>query len=420
MSKIWNYYRIKDIAKVSRGASPRPIQNYLTDDEVNGIPWIKISDATKVKKYIESTEEYIIPSGAGKSNLVLPGDLIVSNSATPGIPRFLKIKACIHDGWLLLRKLKNVKKEFLFYLIESIRSKLKNQGTGSIFINLSIDILANEVVFIPTLEEQTKIANYLDAETSKIDRKISILEQKYEKLEEYKQSVIFETVTKGLDNNVAMKDSGIDWIGNIPDHWEVKRVKDIALCYAGGTPDTRKEEYWNNGQNYWAASGNLKNGFINLSILKKITDEAIENSSTKKIIPYTTLLAMTGATCGEVGYSNELIYANQSVCAIKNNKKITHFKYLFYSLMIFRKAVEDMKSGGAQGGITVSDIKFFKILVPDYQEQEKIVIFLDKICLKIDKKKEIIKKQIELLKEYKQTIIYEAVTGKIEIGELYA
>lgn len=352
------------------------------------------------------------------------GDILLVKNGSIGNCAFVNTNE-LFSIWVplaLIKIKKDFNSKFVYYNIvaEHTQLYLKENAADAAQPNISIATINNIVIPNISLEQQTAITNYLDQETSKIDCKISILEQKYEKLEEYKQSVIFETVTKGLDGNVEMKDSGIDWIGDIPKHWEVKRVKDIALCYAGGTPDTRKEEYWNNGQNYWAASGNLKNGFINLSILKKITDEAIENSSTKKIIPYTTLLAMTGATCGEVGYSNELIYANQSVCAIKNNKKITHFKYLFYSLMIFRKAVEDMKSGGAQGGITVSDIKFFKILVPDYQEQEKIVIFLDKICLKIDKKKEIIKKQIELLKEYKQTIIYEAVAGKIEIGELYA
>lgn len=92
-------------------------------------------------------------------------------------------------------------------------------------------------VFIPPLVEQESIAAYLDTETSKIDRKISILEQKFEKLEEYKQSVIFETATKGLDNNVPMKDSGIDWIGDIPAHWEVSRLKDCALIKKGESFD---------------------------------------------------------------------------------------------------------------------------------------------------------------------------------------
>lgn len=427
MSKMWNSYRIKDIAKVSRGASPRPIQNYLTDDEVNGIPWIKISDATKVKKYIESTEEYIIPSGAGKSNLVLPGDLIVSNSATPGIPRFLKIKACIHDGWLLLRKLKNVKKEFLFYLIESIRSKLKNQGTGSIFINLSIDILANEVVFIPTLEQQTKIANYLDTETSKIDRKISILEQKYEKLEEYKQSVIFETVTKGLDKNVELKDSGIDWIGEIPKHWELKRVKEFVKLSQGLSVNS--SEYVDESDVVLIRMGNIKKGGkIDLNHKNVYLPSKFKKSSKQYLLKENDIIiAMTdmspnldflGVPAKLIGLNEDLTYiVNQRVGKLNFKTKDLNIDYFKYYLMtpLAKNQFKAEGLGTIQGNMSDSHFSNLFFVQPSWNEQNNMVTYLNTICSKIDKKVEIIKKQIELLKEYKQTIIYEAVTGKMEI-----
>lgn len=407
MNKNWNSYRIKDIAKVSRGGSPRPIQNYLTDDEVNGIPWIKISDATKVKKYIESTEQYILQSGVGKSNMVLPGDLIVSNSATPGIPRFLKIKACIHDGWLLLRKLKNVKKEFLFYLIESIRSKLKNQGTGSIFINLSIDILANEIVFIPPINEQEKIANFLDLETSKIDRKISILEQKFDKLEDYKQSVIFETVTKGIDNSVAMKDSEIDWIGDIPAHWEVKRVKDLFLLKKGKNAGTYAAEYIHDEENkgeYPVYSGQTENEGVMGSI---------------KTFEYTYLNGVLfTTTVGAKAMSVKRLFNKFSLsqnCGLLVPTKEINLSYSYYLISSCFSFARQSIPSHMQPSLRKEDLNIFYCLDIPLNEQESIGVYLDSFTSKVDKKKEIIKKQIELLKEYKQTIIYEAVTGKMEI-----
>ena len=315
---------------------------------------------------------------------------------------------------------KKINSKFLYYITASEDFKIyalkSMKGVGGLRRINSKFALTYTINNYP-LSQQTTIANYLDHHTTKLDKEISLLEQKVEKLDEYKQALIYETVTKGLDKNVPMKDSGIEWIGMIPEHWEVKRVKDFSQCYAGGTPETNKDEYWESGTNYWAASGNLKNGLINLDILKKITDLATKNSSTKKINPFTTLIAMTGATCGEVGYSDTTIYANQSVCAIKNKKRNSNYKYIFYYFLSARKDVESLKLGGAQAGINGDDVKHIKIVFPNILEQQQIIEYLDEQCSKIDKKKELINKKVELLKEYKQSLIYEAVTGKIEVGE---
>ena len=111
-------YKISDLCDIRRGASPRPIKNYIVDSYDNSLPWVKIADATKdSSRYIYDTKERVSLEGSKKSVEVLPGDLILSNSATPGLPKFMKVKACIHDGWLLLRNFKNVRKEFLYYIL---------------------------------------------------------------------------------------------------------------------------------------------------------------------------------------------------------------------------------------------------------------------------------------------------------------
>lgn len=164
----WKEYRFSQLCDISRGASPRPIQDYLTKNE--GMPWVKIADATNnSSKYIKTTNENIKLNGVNKSVRVYKGDLILSNSATPGLPKFMGIDACIHDGWMLLRNFKNITKEFAYWLLLNERKKLVHQGNGSVFINLKTDILKNHIVKVPNIDTQNKIVKILDQINDKIE-----------------------------------------------------------------------------------------------------------------------------------------------------------------------------------------------------------------------------------------------------------
>ncbi|MCT8547973.1 restriction endonuclease subunit S [Glaesserella parasuis] len=180
----WKQVRFSEICDITRGGSPRPIQEYMTND---GVPWIKISDATASNsRFIEKTKEFIKTSGISKSREVFPGDLILSNSATPGIPKFMRIYACIHDGWLLLRNFNGAEKEFIYWLLLNERDKLIQQGNGSVFTNLKTDILKNHIVNIPDdIEEQKRIATILN----NIQEKIELNTQINQTLEQIAQTI---------------------------------------------------------------------------------------------------------------------------------------------------------------------------------------------------------------------------------------
>jgi Restriction endonuclease S subunits len=155
----WKYEKFSNLCDIVRGGSPRPINEWLASE---GIPWVKISDVSRSgTRYISCTNEFIKPAGKLKSRTVYPGDLILSNSATPGIPMFMNIEACIHDGWLLLRNFRGLDKLFCFYLLKNERNKLVNQGNGSVFTNLKTEILKEHYVRIPPLSEQKAIAHIL-------------------------------------------------------------------------------------------------------------------------------------------------------------------------------------------------------------------------------------------------------------------
>ncbi|WP_283693144.1 restriction endonuclease subunit S [Clostridium perfringens] len=153
--KGWKISKIGEVVKIIRGASPRPIQNYLAS---KGIPWLKISDATSsASRYIYSTKEFIIEEGISKSRKVEKGTLVLSNSATPGIAKIMDIEACVHDGWLIFNEYKNINKEYIYYYLSREREKILLMSNGSVFRNLKTDILKNYPIIIPN----SKILDYI-------------------------------------------------------------------------------------------------------------------------------------------------------------------------------------------------------------------------------------------------------------------
>ena len=143
----WGEATISKYLDVKRGGSPRPIQDYIVP---KGIPWVKIADATSISSpFIFSTKEFIKPEGLKKTVKLNAGNLILSNSATPGLPKFLMLDACIHDGWLYFPKIDKFSKEYLYLLFLSIRQNLVGQGNGSIFTNLKIEIIKNQRIVDP-------------------------------------------------------------------------------------------------------------------------------------------------------------------------------------------------------------------------------------------------------------------------------
>jgi type I restriction enzyme, S subunit len=145
--KGWEVKRLKEILLIKRGGSPRPIQDFIAK---TGLPWVKISDATAIKSpFLFSTKEFIKPEGLKKTVLMKKGSLVLSNSATPGLPVFLELDACIHDGWLHFQDIKDLTYNYLYLFFLAIREDLIGQGNGSIFVNLKTDILKEYKTSIP-------------------------------------------------------------------------------------------------------------------------------------------------------------------------------------------------------------------------------------------------------------------------------
>jgi type I restriction enzyme S subunit len=158
--KGWEVYRLKELLTIKRGGSPRPIQDFMAD---SGLPWVKISDATAINNpFLFETKEFIKHEGLRKTVLMKKGSLILSNSATPGLPIFLELDACIHDGWLHFQDIKLLSYNFLYLFFLEIRKDLVGKGNGSIFINLKTDILKEYQISVSTPEVLSRFNKVID------------------------------------------------------------------------------------------------------------------------------------------------------------------------------------------------------------------------------------------------------------------
>ena len=234
----WVRHQLLDLCDITRGASPRPIHDWIA---ASGVPWVKIADASATpSRCIEHTREYIRPSGRDKSVSVFPGDLILSNSATPGIPKFIGIEACIHDGWLLLRNFRGLDRLFAYYLLLHERDAIVGKGTGSVFTNLKTDTLKRHGVRVPLPEEQRAIAHILGT----LDDKIELNRRMNATLEALARALFrswfvdFDPVRAkmegrdtGLPKEIAdlFPDRLVDSeLGNVPAGWRAGTLADVA------------------------------------------------------------------------------------------------------------------------------------------------------------------------------------------------
>lgn len=225
----WKERKFVDFLKIKRGASPRPIEKFITTN-ADGINWIKIGDGSKNNKYITATVEKITPEGQLRSVSVSAGDFLLSNSMSFGRPYILAIDGCIHDGWLRLSEFNSEADPiFLYYLLSSpvVQEQYESLAAGSGVQNLNKDIVKNVTVCLPDIYEQKAIADAL----SQFDEHISNLNALLEKK---------RNIRKGMLHDLT---SGSTRLEGFKDVWTSCTVGDCAQIYQGGTPNTNNPNY---------------------------------------------------------------------------------------------------------------------------------------------------------------------------------
>lgn len=308
----------------------------------------------------------------------------------------------------------NINPDFLNYYLNSDSTVFQTSlfQNGSCAANLSAEKVSNYYICTPILKEQQAIVNFLDEKCVKIDKVIGEIEEQIQVLEDYKKSLITETVTKGLDKNVPMKDSGIDWIGKIPWNWQIKKIKYLFKVINGSTPDSDYLDYWD-GDITWITPADMPDfGYISKGE-RSITLKGYKSCGTT-LVPFNSIVVSSRAPIGKINITEDTLCTNQGCkCLVSNNLCNKYYYYFLYSQ---KEQLIDAGRGTTFIELSTYSLSNFYALLPPIKIQEQIAGYLDKECTKIDKTINDKKEQLETIKEYKKSLIYEYVTGKKRVA----
>lgn len=370
-----------------------------------------------VKKDIDSG---LVPEEYSSYQIVKPGFIIVRSTDLQNDKTSLRIGYVCNEGiitsaYLGLQVKGNNNDKYLYYFLHDwdITKEIYRHGNG-LRQSLSWNDLRDVNVLLPPLSEQDAIVRYLDSATSKIDKAIAMQQKMIDLLNERKQIIIQNAVTKGLDDKVEMKDSGVEWIGMIPKHWEILKLKRCAFIKTGTTPPTNERKYFEGGRISWFTPGDMNNMHLEFAS-KMITQKAIDDKVGRLFPAKTIYFVGIGATVAKVSACDFEASSNQQINAIICNKSLD-YRFATYVLKSEQEFIRNMANYVTLPIINQSDTGLIDMIVSPKSEQQAIVAYLDKQMQRFDSAISNCRRQIALLQERKQIIINEVVTGKVKVS----
>lgn len=373
------------------------IQNGILD--FNNNVYVK----TKVAESIVLRKNDILITARNGSPALIGKNAIIDTDITATFGAFM----------MIFRANKSLFSMFAFYLMNVSFNFYRTFFTTSTVNQLTAAIFNGIEVPLPSISEQQKIADFLDKKTAQLDKVKALLEEQILKLKDYRASLIYETVTKGLDKTVPMKDSGIDWIGQVPQGWGVSKLKNL-LKIKDGTHDT--PSYVDSGIPLITTKNiNSFSNYIDFSTAKNISYKDYILINRRSDVEYgDILMPMIGTVGGAVQVTTKNSFSIKNVALFKAGFDLIMSKYLYYQLNsdIVNNQLEFLMSGGVQSFVSISILEQLQIINPSEKDKKKIVRFLDEKTQKIDKLIQIKNQQIENINKQRQTLIYDYVTGK--------
>lgn len=409
----WELGRVKDFYKFFTGFTPDTSRVEYYGD-INDFVWVTIADMTSKK--IESSKQTLsdIFIKEKRPQVSRLGSLLYSFKLSVGKVAFANTDLYTNEAIATFEDGPNINLRFLYYSSYLIEFNSETNIYGAKLLNS--DRIRNACIVQPSLSEQTKIADFLDKKTAQLDKAKALLEEQIQKLKDYRASLIYETVTKGLDKTVPLKDSGIDWIGQVPKGWVVKRLKYLVNKIGSGKTPLGGSEIFEETGILFIRSQNIHNGLIQLEdkstyINRNIHRQMIGTSVEKNDI----LLNITGASIGRVAKYDLDVEANvnQHVCIIRCDRFVLP-DYLMYFIMseFGQFMIKIHQISGNREGLSFDNIGNFKIIIPDLDYQYKISQYLNKKMLIINQMIKTKEQQIENINKQRQTLIYDYVIGK--------
>lgn len=398
----WDYCKVKHVANTYAGGTPSTVVDSFWH---NGeIPWLPSGKLQNCE--ITSAEKFITQDGLNGSSTkwIKPNTVLLAlTGATCANIGYLTFPACANQSVIAIdENTDKANSRFLYFMFLNMRSQILTHQTGGAQAGINDSDVKNLYLLKPSLEEQSQIAEFLDYKTNLIDATIEKKKRLIELLKEKRQAVINEAVTKGLNPNAKMKDSGVEWLGVIPEHWNVKKLK-LHLEFLNNirVPIDSSERFDRQGEYpYYGASG----------IIDYVDDYLFDG----KYI----LIGEDGANI--LSRSTPLAFIAEGKFWVNNHAHILGvpvgvLEYFCYQLELIDYT--PIASGSAQPKLTKDAIANIKIFIPPVKEQTEICKHINDITKRIDFISSNIEKVIEKLQAYRQSLISEAVTGKIDVRE---
>ncbi len=387
--------------------------DFFSSDET-GFPLIRIRDITsgEIATYYEGSypNEYIVKTG----------DVLIGMDGDFNVRIWKNCDALLNQRCCRVFDSQQIRKRFMAYYLPHYLKVVNDLTWSTTVKHLLADDINNIYVSYPKMTEQQAISDFLDVQCSEIDSIILALEKQIETLKQYKKSLIAETVTKGLDKSVPMKDSGIEWMGSIPTHWSINRTRYLAKICSGATPSKDVFSYWE-GEIPWVSSQEVKVDII-LDTSLHISDDAIRSCSTQVMSAGTLVMVVRSGILQHtipVALLGVPATINQDVKAFTFTSQMLpgYYKYFIQGKNDTLLSVL-MKDKTTVESIDNNLLLSMKIPMPPILEQEEIVAFLDKRCAEIDRIIFDKTTQLTTIQQHKKSLIYEYVTGKKRVKEV--
>lgn len=377
---------------------------------------MQIRNGQDYKLYTDNDRYPVIGSGgcfAYCSRFLYDGEaLLLGRKGTIDKPLYIKGRFWVVDTMFYAVPKIALNVRYCYY--QALTIPFDKYSTSTALPSMTQTDLGYHIFCLPPFVEQQVIVAYLDKRCSEIDKAIATQQKRIALLQELKQSIITHAVTQGIHSDVPLKDSGVEWIGKVPEHWEVMKT---SLLYtnigSGTTPSTSKQEYYEDDGFCWLQTGDLNDGYIT-DTSKKISKVAVKDYKLRFYPVGSIVIAMYGATIGKIGLLKIPTATNQACCVLPYSNKMNEM-YAFYVCQIAKSQMLLEAVGGGQPNISQDIIKKLKLPVPPLCEQQAIAVYLDGRCSEIDKAIATQQKRIALLQELRQSVIKEVITGKIKV-----
>lgn len=408
----WNLGRVKNLTYVKARIG---WQGMRSDEFIDSTDWFCVTGTDFKDGAIDWSNCYCIEEwrfDQDKKIQLQLDDILITKDGTIGkvaLIDSLPKKTTLNSGVFVTRPYLNAYNiKYFYWVLNSnvFKEFIDYFKNGSTILHLYQNVFERFIFPIPTKSHQPLIANYLDVKTELIDKKANLLKNKIVYYKELRKSIINETVTKGLDKSVKLKESGIDWIGQIPEHWEVKRLKDVDLVIMGQSP--KSDDYNFEFKGFPFLQGNAEFGPLhpNPSVWCEVANKVIEIND---------ILLSVRAPIGAVNIANRKYGIGRGLCAIRAKK--SNNKFLYYNFIARNADLNSIGTGTTYIAISLRDVINLSLAFPPSTEQGKIANYLDQKTQTIDKIVSNIQSQITTLKELRKTLINDVVTGKIIVVE---